>query len=194
MSIEIEAKFLNVTRDAMRETLARVGFVCTQPDFLMRRVVFHLPHGDGRSWARVRDEGGAITVSCKRTLDISLVDGTEEVQIIADDFDKSCRLLTAMGLIRKSYQETRRETWRRGDIEATIDEWPALAPFVEIEAPDEPALRAAAAELGFDWAHALFGAVGAAYETIGIAHEAINEAPRLTFENLDEVLALKRPT
>jgi len=191
MAIEIEAKFLNIDRSAMRQKLVVLGYQCTQPDYLMRRVVFDTPNSDGHSWARVRDEGGTITISYKRTHDINRVDGTEEIQVTTNDFDAACKLLAAFGLVRKSYQETRREIWLRGAVEVTLDEWPGLPPFTELEAPDEPTLRAATAELGFDWSKALFGAVGAAYETIGISQKAINAAPRITFANVDEVLALK---
>ena len=157
----------------------------------MRRVVFDTPHTDGQSWARVRDEGHQITITYKRTHDISRVDGTEEIEVVANDFDIACKLVEALGAIKQSYQETRREIWQRGEVEAVLDEWPGLPPFTELEAPEEAMLRAATAELGFDWANALFGAVGVVYETIGISHQAINKAPRITFENVDEVLALK---
>lgn len=190
MPVEIEAKFLNINRDDLRQRLQKAGYTCLQPDFLMRRVVYDLPQGNIHTWARVRDEGHAITVSYKRTHDMNSVSGTEEIVVTVDNFDAACDLLTAFGLIRKSYQETRREIWQRGAVEVTLDEWPALAPFTEFEAPDEPTIKAAAAELGFDWNDALFGAVGAVYEQLGISHKYINQFPRLTFENAHELLAM----
>lgn len=190
MPTEIEAKFLNIDRDDLRQRLRQAGFTCIRPDYLMRRVVFDLPNGTIHTWARVRDEGDCITVSYKRTHDISRVDGTEEIQVIVDDFDAACALLEAVGLIRKSYQETRREIWTRDNAEVTLDEWPALAPFTEMEAPDEQSLRNLAAELGFDWNEALFGAVGAVYERLGISHKYINQFPRLTFDNAADLLKM----
>lgn len=192
MPVEIEAKFLNVVPDDVRARLSCAGFVCAQPRYLMRRVVFDIPGQDYHSWARVRDENGTITVSYKRTHDGARIDGTEEVQIVSDDFDNACLLLQSLGMIRKSYQETWREVWLRGAVEVTIDEWPALAPFVELEAPEEKALRDAAAELGFDWQNAVFGAVGSVYEMTGISAAAINQFPRVTFQNVDQLLALKK--
>jgi adenylate cyclase class 2 len=191
MPVEIEAKFLEVSPATLRATFSRAGFTCVQPEYLMRRVVFDLPSMDRNAWARVRDEAGQITVSYKRTHDPTRVDGTEEIQIVADDFETACSLLRAFGLREKSYQETRREIWRRGLIEATVDEWPGLAPFCEIEAPDERILRACAEELGFNWAKAMFGPVASVYETIGITASAINSAPRVTFANIEDIEALR---
>ncbi len=190
MPIEMEAKFLEIDRAALRNALQQAGYVCVQPDYLMRRIVFDVPNTDGAAWARVRDEAGKVTVSYKRTHDAARADGTEEIEIIADHFETACALLEALGLVRKSYQETRREVWRKGAFEATLDEWPALPPFCEIEAPDESALQEAASELGFDWQKALFGPVGVVYERMGIPQAVINRAPRLTFDNLPEIFAL----
>lgn len=192
MAAEIEAKFLEIDREDMRGRLKAAGYACVQEDCLMRRVVFDVPGGGRHVWARVRDEGGVITMSYKRTHDAGRADGTEEIQIVADDFDRACALLSACGLVRKSYQETRRETWRRGGIEATLDLWPALPPFMEIEAPDETALKDAAAELNLDWDRAKFGAVGPLYTQYhGVPVAAINSLPRLTFDNEDDVRALR---
>lgn len=195
MSVEIEAKFLDVDRDDLRRRLAAEKFELIQPDYLMRRAVFDLPPNvhnlGGYTWARVRDEAGRITVSYKRTVDDNKIDGTEEVEITANDFDEACRLLDAFGLARKAYQETRRENWRRGDVEVMIDEWLALKPFVEIEAPDAQTVAAAAAALGFDWSQAVFGPVGPLYERIGIPAAVINRHALLTFETIEETLALR---
>lgn len=191
MNTEIEAKFLNIDRDEMRRLLAAAGYDCTQPDYLMRRMVFDTPATGKGSWARVRDEGSKVTVTYKRTLDMSRVDGTEEIEIIVDSFDEAAKLLSAFGLTRKSYQETRREIWHKGAVEVVIDEWPGAPCFIEIEAATEGLVRDAANELGFDWALALFGPVGVVYETVGISHLAINQAPLLTFDNLEDIAALK---
>lgn len=190
MPIEIEAKFPDIDRVALRRLLTQSGYACVHPEYLMRRVVFDLPQGDKHRWARVRDEAGVVTISYKRTHDINRVDGTEEIQIIADDFDTACHLLEAFGLIRKSYQETRREMWTRALVEVTLDEWPAIPPFAEIEAPDEGLVRAAAQELGFVWENALFGAVATLYERIGISSHAINAAPMITFDHVADIHAL----
>ena len=60
-------------------------------------------------------------------------------------------------------QETKRETWKLGEAEVVIDEWPWLEPFIEIEGPSEESVRDAAAQLEFDWNTAVFGGATEAY-------------------------------
>jgi adenylate cyclase, class 2 len=194
MNIEIEAKFLNIERNDMRAKLVAAGFVCTLPDFLMRRVVFDMPGTQMDTWGRVRDEGNKITMTIKRTNDINSVTGTEEIEVCVDDFEDAAKFLEACGLIRRSYQETRREKWQRDNVEVVLDEWPAVPPFCEIEASTEDQVRAAATELGFDWKDALFGAVGSVYERSGINRHIINRHPVITFDNVNEIFGLAGKT
>ena len=50
-----------------------------------------------------------------------------------------------------------------GDTEVMLDEWPWLAPYIEVEAPSEARVREVSAALGLDWALAKFGDVMVAY-------------------------------
>lgn len=77
------------------------------------------------------------------------------------------------------------EGWLYDGVEITIDTWPGLEPFVEIEGPSEEAVRKVSSELGLDYAQALFGAVDVVYEKkLGIPPEVINmNTPEITFEN-----------
>lgn len=197
MPIEFEAKFLNIDRDQLRHKLAQNGFICAQPDYLMQRTVFTVPNTTENCWARVRDEAGQITITFKKTFDANAIDGTEEIEIKTDDFARACQLLTALGLQQKAYQETRREVWRYGGItsgdlcDVTLDEWPALPPFCEIEAANAELVRKVASDLGFQWKDALFGPVSLVYEReLYIAQTDINHAPLVTFDTIEEIKKL----
>ncbi len=181
MKHEIEAKFLSVDKDAMRTKLKNAGFALEASEFLMRRKTFDLPSAAGRRWGRVRQESGRITMTVKEVRR-DAVDGTFEAEVGVDDFDAACAIFEACGFPAKSSQENRREAWARGGVEATIDTWPGLRPFVEIEGPDETAVRTAAAELGFRFDDALFGPVNPVYEReLGIPAEEISRLAEITF-------------
>lgn len=162
MNKEIEAKFVRVSHDDLRERLKEVGAVCEQPMRLMRRVVFH-DDTDDDSYVRVRDEGDKVTMTYKRFHDNTSIDGVTEIETTVGDFDTAIAILDTTGLKRETYQETKRETWRLGEVEVVLDEWPWIDPFVEIEGPTEEAVRETAAKLGFVWDDALFGGVATVY-------------------------------
>lgn len=162
MNKEIEAKFVRVNHDGIRERLKEVGAVCEQPMRLMRRVVFHDDTNDD-SYVRVRDEGDKVTMTYKRFHDNTSIDGVTEIETTVGDFDTAIAILDTTGLKRETYQETKRETWKLGNVEVVLDEWPWIDPFVEIEGPSEQAVRDTAQKLGFEWQDALFGGVATAY-------------------------------
>lgn len=183
MHIEFEATFTGVDKDAMRERLRTAGATRAREEFLMRRTVFNPPIAIPGGWMRVRDEGDRITMSLK-VVDGDNIEDQKEVQIVVDDFDQAVAMLEAIGARRKAYQETKRELWVLDGAEVTIDSWPGLRPFVEVEATDEAMVRVVADKLGFDWGDAKFCEVSRVYEEeLGIPPDVMkNKMPIITFE------------
>jgi adenylate cyclase, class 2 len=193
--VEIEAKFLNIDVAAIRQKLLRLGAVCVQPECLMRRYTFDPPLGipdQEGAWLRVRDEGDKITLSYKRLRDRS-VTGTSEISLVVDDFEQARQLLHLLKAREKSYQETRRETWTIGSSEVTIDTWPWIPSFVEIESPSVEELQRVAESLQLDLDHALHGSVETAYmEYYNVTEEEVCSWPTITFGPVPGWLAAKR--
>ncbi|MFA6919113.1 MAG: class IV adenylate cyclase, partial [Patescibacteria group bacterium] len=192
---EIEAKFTNINSQELRQKLQDIGAVLQHPERLMRRKVFDYP--DARlyhenAWVRVRDEGDKVTFSFKKLLDRTL-HGTKEITVTVSSFDETCNILQAMGFQSKSYQETKRETWTYDGCEITIDTWPWIPEFVEIEAPDEDKIKIMAEKLGFDWKNALHGSVETAYqEHYDVSEEEIDSWPEILFIPVPDWLEIKR--
>lgn len=165
MQKEIEAKFLDVDHDAVRQALRAAGAVCEKPLRQMRRVTFDNATMKAKGgWIRVRDEGDKVTVTYKQVTELS-ADGVHEIETTTGSFDDMVAIFQAIELAGGSFQESRRETWRLGDVEVMLDEWPWLKPYIEIEGGSEAAIRQVAERLGFDWEQALFGDVMVAYRT-----------------------------
>lgn len=189
MNQEIEAKFLNVHHNEIRERLRVAGAGLIQPMRLMRRTVFHSVHlGDG-AYVRVRDEGDRVTITYKNFHDRTSIHGVEELETTVGNFEIAVDIVAKTGLEQSSYQETKRETWHLGDVEIVLDEWPWAPPYIEVEGPSESAVRQAAEQLGFDWQDAVFGDVSvvyaAAYPVLGEnASEIVNrQTPIFRFED-----------
>ena len=195
MQTEIEAKFLDIDPSELRAVLRKKGAVQEYQERLMRRKTFD--DADGRlrkigGWVRVRDEGDKVTLSYKQLNDRTL-HGTKEITVTVDDFDAACSFLEAVGFKQKSYQETKREKWTLYGSEITIDTWPWIPTFVEIESPDEKTLKDIADKLGFDWKDALHGSVETAYQRdYDVTEDEIDGWKMITFVPVPEWLERKR--
>jgi adenylate cyclase, class 2 len=196
MQQEIEAKFINVDHDAVRKAIEAAGGECEMPMRVMRRAVFHNPELITKNaFVRVRDEGDKVTFTYKQFDDEDSIHGVKEIETSLGDFDTAVSILEQTGLSKDSYQETKRETWRLGDVEIMLDEWPWIEPFIEIEGPSEETVRMTAEKLGYVWKDAVFGGVAAVYvrkyEHMGDdAPEIINRRiPIIRFEDpLPEII------
>lgn len=93
-------------------------------------------------------------------------------------------ILSRIGLREVRYQENYREEWRLGRVVFDFDTWPGLPTFVEIEGPDEPSVRQAAAAVGLDYAQARFGSVDEIYKSE--TERDILAEPTLLFANAND--------
>ena len=186
MKDEIEAKFLSLNHEVIRNKLQTVGGTCEQPMRLMRRAIVDFPdrrlqQGEKNSYVRVRDEGNKVTLTFKQFNSLT-VDGAQEIETSVGSFEDTVSIFTAMGLEVVSFQESKRETWVYKNCEIVLDEWPWLEPYIEIEGGSIEELKSVSVDLGLDWSSAVFGDVMVAYRA-QYPHLASNE----TVGNLKEV-------
>ncbi len=195
METEIEAKFPNVDSGVLRQKLAALAAVQEHPEILMRRKNFDYPDHrleDIGGWIRVRDEGNKVTMSYKQLNDRTL-HGTKEINVVVDDFDKTCAFLESVGFEHKAYQETKREKWILNNVEVTIDTWPWVPTFVELEGPHEELVRKTATELGLDWNDAMHGSVETIYQMhYDFTEQEIDRWESITFIEPPEWLMAKK--
>jgi len=185
MKKEIEATYLSVDKDAVREKLKAAGFELQTPEYTMRRKTFDFSRvAPGRNkWGRVRQESDKVTMTVKEIRGSGIND-TYEVELVVNDFDTASAFFEACDIPAKAFQENMREVWGRNSVEVTIDTWPGLNPFVEIEAETEEMVRGVSEELGFDFEKAVFGSIDLVYEKeLGIPATTIIKLPEIIFEN-----------
>lgn len=166
MITEVEVKFLHTNHDQVRSKLKELGADCVTPMRLMRRVIMDFPDGklhQKRGYVRIRDEGDKISLTYKQFDDLS-IDGAKEIEVIVNEFSTCVHLCETLGLVQKSMQESKRETWKLDTTEIVLDEWPWLDPYIEIESTSEEDVRHTASLMGFEWDNAVFGDVMVAYK------------------------------
>ncbi len=195
MKTEVEAKFLDIDSSQLRTTLQQLGAVLVYPERLMVRETFDYLNNSLREiggWVRLRNEGDRITLSYKQLNDRSL-HGTKEVEVEVSNYNQAKDFLLNIGLIIKSIQETKRELWRIGETEITLDTWPWIPTFCEVEGIDEVTVKQVVEQLGLDWSQALHGSVEVAYQHYyDVTDEEIWSWKEIKFVSVPESLEIKR--
>ena len=186
---EFEAKFYPVNKEEYRKKLLDIGAKLGIPERKMIRVV-----ADGRSspilekngYIRVRDEGNLIRLSLKMTADQSgKLSDQKEIDVEVSDFEKTKKILEATGIVFNRRQETLREEWIYKNAQITIDTWPGLDTYSEIEAGSEEEVREIAQELGFDWNKKIITPAAEVYAMVYRMNidEVLEKISYISFEN-----------
>lgn len=187
MYIEFEVKFY-INLEFFHELLQKKNVQLFKKKTLMKRIIFEVP-GAKDSQVRVRDEGNEIRLSYKSYDDSKAIDSQQEVDVLVDDFDKTCEILTLLGLKKVRYVQNYRETFKLDDCLLMIDQWPGLQPFVEIEGNSKQAVEKVIDRLGFSINDAMYGPTSLLYQqAYKLSREQFEKIEILTFENIPEIL------
>jgi adenylate cyclase class 2 len=181
MKTEIELKFYPVNKEDIRIKLSDAGFSLVHPEFLQTRSTFDLKT-DADSWGRVRRERDRTTMTIKKHSKEMRFGKESEVTI--NDYDAGVDFMESAGFVKKSQQENLREVWQKDNIEACIDTWPGMEPYMEIESDMEDAVSNAATSLGLNPSDGFAGGVFDLMESVmGIPMNDLLHIPEITFKN-----------
>ena len=148
MHTEYEVRVLEIDVDSIKEKLESVGAeFCF--DKLQKRYVYDFIPKVESKWIRLRTNGDKTTLTIKNLVSSS-IDGTQELEIEVDNFERTHLILKELGYEAKGYQENRRCQYVLNGVEIDIDSWPLIPTYLEIEGPSEEAVYNTLKELGFE--------------------------------------------
>lgn len=173
MSIEFEAKIMEIDPDAVEKLILSAGGEKGK-QALMRRYVYDIHPEQRGHWIRLRDDGEKITLTVKK-IHHDGISGTEEEEIVVDDFERTNQLLQLMGFKPSAYQENWRTSFTLNKVNLEIDQWPKIPPYLEIEGDSEDRVVHTASLLGFDEYKLTGENTVKIYERYGIDLKAISD-------------------
>jgi adenylate cyclase, class 2 len=178
MAKEIELRVLDVNPEEIKQRLQALGAHVIREE-VQRRFVYDVEPGNQNKWIRLRDNGETIQLGVKEIVDADAIDGMEEVEVTVDSFEHANELLGMLGISPRSYQENHRSMFDLEGVEISIDQWPKLKPFIEIEAASKDMVIDALTKLGYTEADTSLKHPVDMYAEIGID---IKTVPELRFE------------
>ena len=104
---EYEVRVLEINKDEVIKKLESLN-ATFQWDAIQKRYVYDfMPKVEGK-WIRLRTNGIKSTLTIKNIVS-SKIDGTQELEIEVDNFERCNLILKELGYVPKGYQENRKE-------------------------------------------------------------------------------------
>ena len=143
--------YVRINPPTVRDKMVGGMAICVQPDRTFRHQLYDVINPQshvvtGKIELEVESSRISLTFSPNAVPDTQ----AEELVMGVSDFDTAHRLLSAMGMHARSFQEVKREVWEMGKVTIALESWPWLDPFIIIGAPDKTSIEKIAIQLGLD--------------------------------------------
>ncbi|KKR18317.1 MAG: hypothetical protein UU65_C0002G0248 [candidate division CPR2 bacterium GW2011_GWC1_41_48] len=152
MQQEFETQILDINPEKIAEKLRLLGAE-EEPEVMQKRWVFDIEpctaKGTGK-WIRLRQMGDKKTTLTFKNRSGRGICDTRELETEVSDFEKTARILSEAPFEGRYYQENKRHLFILNDIEFTIDTWPKIPPYLEIEAGSEKKVQEGLKMLGLE--------------------------------------------
>lgn len=135
MEIEVEARKLEINKEELLSKLESLGAI-KKGEYFQKRYVYDVIEVKSGKWIRLRTNGKNTTLTVKEVIS-NKIDGTKEIEVEVEDFEKTNELLNEMGFYHRAYQENKRIMYVLNDVEIDIDSWPLIPTYVEFEGKEE---------------------------------------------------------
>lgn len=148
MAKEREVTILNIKEEDLIKKLLDNGAVF-KDEFLQRRYTYDFTPALKNKWIRLRTNGKKTTLTIKEIKDKKAIDGTEELEVLVGDFDIMNKILKELGYVYRNYQENYRKIYMIDEVEVSIDSWPMIPTYAEIEGKSNEAVISVLNKLGY---------------------------------------------
>jgi adenylate cyclase class 2 len=148
MNIEYEERVLEVDKEKLIKKLESLGAVKVG-DFHQKRKVYDVKPVNENKWFRLRTDGHLTTLTFKN-VEKNTIDGTKELEIVVDSFDKMDEMMNLLGYKSRNYQENDRTRYMLDDVELDIDSWPLIPTYLELESDSIEKIKKVEKKIGVD--------------------------------------------
>ena len=133
--IEYEVRVLDINVEEIKKKLKELNATLVEEVF-QRRYVYDFNPVNPDKWIRLRTNGNTTTLTIKE-VNKNSIDGTKELEIVVDDFDKTNSILNELGYKPRAIQENKRIKYDLNGVEVDIDTWPKIPSYLEVEGSSE---------------------------------------------------------
>lgn len=135
MKTEFELRVLEINHDELVSKLEQLGAEF-KFSALQQRYVYDFNPKQENKWIRLRTDGTKTTLTIKDLQEKS-IDGTKELEIEVNNFNKANEILEMLGYKNKGFQQNKRTRYILDGVELDLDKWPMIPEYLEIEGKNE---------------------------------------------------------
>lgn len=146
--IEKEIRILEIDKKKFVRQILSMGAKPISEDMLQKRYVYDIDPNDKSKWMRLRTNGKKTTLTVKQILDKNSIAGTEEHEVEVSNFKETNNMLRKLGFKHRNYQENMRSVYQLGGVEISVDTWPLIPTYAELEGKSEAEIVALVEALG----------------------------------------------
>ena len=133
MSIENEITILEINKQNFINEIIKLGAKKITEELLQKRYTYDFKPINKNKWIRLRTNGIKTTLTIKEINNDSKI-GAKELEIEVSSFEETNLILNNLGYYARNYQENKRQIFLLDDVEISIDTWPMIPTYVELEA------------------------------------------------------------
>ncbi len=164
---EIEVKFLDVDKSALIEKLQSLKAKDLGEELITEQIFYDKEKKwiEEHKFIRIRTTKKGSFLTYKHTQDRTAL-GVLEIEFKIEEHQKVKDFLEQINFVMNRSQEKKRHKFTIEDVIIDIDTWPKIPTYVEIEGPNEAAIKKVSEQLGFDWTKGIFNTAAEVIEEV----------------------------
>lgn len=147
INIENELTILDIDKNEFVAKLESLGAKRITDERLQKRFVYDFNPVDRNKWIRLRTNGEKATLTIKEIQENSKMNA-KEMEIVVSDFETTNEMLEELGYTHRNYQENLRQVFMLDGVEISVDSWPLIPPYAELEGKDLESINKVMQKLG----------------------------------------------
>lgn len=147
INIENELTILDIDKNEFVAKLKSLGVKMITDERLQKRYVYDFNPINRNKWIRLRTNGEKTTLTIKEIQENSKMNA-REMEIVVSDFETTNEMLEELGYTHRNYQENLRQVFMLDGVEISVDSWPLIPPYAELEGKDLESINKVMEKLG----------------------------------------------
>lgn len=147
INIENELTILDIDKNEFVAKLKFLGAKMITDERLQKRYVYDFNPINRNKWIRLRTNGEKTTLTIKEIQENSKMNA-REMEIVVSDFETTNEMLEELGYTHRNYQENLRQVFMLDGVEISVDSWPLIPPYAELEGKDLESINKVMQKLG----------------------------------------------